>query len=456
MYVCRCESGRYFNTTENRCKAWSSCDDYKVEAVPPSHTNDRQCEYCGVGTYYSAGACVPVTPDECPPGEEETQEPTVSTNRMCTPCVVGETFYNNATSKCQQLSPECDPDEAEEQTRAPGLFVDRNCTKCEVPKTFFNDTLQTCDPVTTCAPGYEEVGKPQLFFDRVCRQCVVGETYYSETSKQCEDVTPCPVGATETANATLFENVQCGSNTITCDGSDVIGITGTTTGDSCSCAHIHDECVRCSSNDAIPDSYGVVLTLLDAMPSDYTPVLDPDTTQPVTMAISSDAGEDIRACADMCRGNLSTSGCIGFVIESATGQPSCSFMTSYIDTSVPDVGARMYTLPMCEQCSDNYELDGTTCIGLFTAVVLVVVVKVGQGSCLSEPCMAVCICLWLCFANSLPDTHHTHTHTRMGSSCSCCGASTDHQHGGQREGSTEHQRGNRHCGRRRHHRRSSA
>lgn len=87
------------------------------------------CADCEMGVTFNpqagATACVPVLP-ACPPGQEEAGVPTLSTDRTCRPCVLGDTFKAETSNAPCAATTACGFNEG--QTQAPTLSADRVCS----------------------------------------------------------------------------------------------------------------------------------------------------------------------------------------------------------------------------------------------------------------------------------------------------------------------------------------
>eukprot|EP00054_Salpingoeca_dolichothecata_P028325 m.214394 g.214394 ORF g.214394 m.214394 type:complete len:6684 (-) comp26186_c0_seq6:25-20076(-) len=236
----RCTPGHYASggcsgTTNTICTEWTRCTAGEQQALPPTITNDRECEPCPPGTFQPSPdqlSCIPVT--QCPnsKGLYEKVAPTETSDRTCgsvTKCQSGKEFLSEpatATSDavCQTLT-QCL--ETQYISTLPTLTSDRACTPytgCEleieyisVPATDFSD--RTCTTLTECdySTQYASV-QPTRFSDRVCTTLTVcdKETQYqtveptNNRDRQCADLLKCNVETQyESVAPTATSNRQC-------------------------------------------------------------------------------------------------------------------------------------------------------------------------------------------------------------------------------------------------------
>eukprot|EP00049_Salpingoeca_infusionum_P012931 m.240367 g.240367 ORF g.240367 m.240367 type:complete len:1931 (+) comp15309_c2_seq1:504-6296(+) len=315
-------------------------------------TSDRVCTECVLGSTYldsSSQKCEPVR--VCALGSEELSPPTTSTDRICQPCVEGETFRSAQETQCTAVR-DCVVDK--EQVVAPTLSTDRICEACILRETYLPDGTVNgqCVPVTDCLDSEYTVALPTTSSNRVCATCEEG-TYLDVQAQQCVELSTCDGLATQVEPTSTTDRV-CKLGAEICDG----GLFGST---ACSC--FADNCQACYVNSSsTPETAHLPILAAIKAPRNFAQVSDPNAGLPtcVTRDAIAIGGEGlVDACWSYCRSNLSEYFCNSYFIRDTVDEPCCTFFSAF-DELLGDPG-RFYVVPQCQECISGYLPRGTVC-----------------------------------------------------------------------------------------------
>ncbi|EGD79525.1 hypothetical protein PTSG_10095 [Salpingoeca rosetta] len=239
-------------TSNRQCCAIAQCDVGEEEAVAPTATSNRQCQNCTAGTtdddangatpcvQCPAGTFVPEgrTGDcsayRCAPGTVDADQ---LPSTPCTPCSSGVSFApTSGLTACVAVS---DCPAGEEESVQPTLSSDRVCTVCAAG-TFKEDAGQDdCMTASTCASGTQYVAQPHTpTSDTVCAnvtQCTatqyqtVAPTAMSD--RQCRNLTVCEANEYQTRAPTATTDRQCATVRAACSMDEFESAAPTATSD---------------------------------------------------------------------------------------------------------------------------------------------------------------------------------------------------------------------------------
>ncbi|EGD78969.1 hypothetical protein PTSG_11806 [Salpingoeca rosetta] len=239
-------------TSNRQCCAIAQCDVGEEEAVAPTATSNRQCQNCTAGTtdddangatpcvQCPAGTFVPEgrTGDcsayRCAPGTVDADQ---LPSTACTPCSSGVSFApTSGLTACVAVS---DCPAGEEESVQPTLSSDRVCTVCAAG-TFKEDAGQDdCMTASTCASGTQYVAQPHTpTSNTVCAnvtQCTatqyqtVAPTTMSD--RQCRNLTVCEANEYETRAPTATTDRQCATVRAACSMDEFESAAPTATSD---------------------------------------------------------------------------------------------------------------------------------------------------------------------------------------------------------------------------------
>ena len=210
--VCQtCEPGRFRSAGSPAgagCAPHTDCNPGQEESQPPTFSSDRICRPCALGTF-SAGknqTCTPVQP--CPAGAEEQQPATASADRVCSAC--GPTTYQDLPAQlvCKPTT-ECGA--GREQATAATALADRTCRPCDLLRTFqpIAGGTHPCLPLQVCGTGQETNETGSRSADRTCQLCRLGTFQDKVGQPLCQPTTTCAAGTAEVAAPSPVSNRVC-------------------------------------------------------------------------------------------------------------------------------------------------------------------------------------------------------------------------------------------------------
>jgi len=221
------------------------CSDYVDTLCAPLVLGEEWNSYDAVDQF-------PIPVRNCLDDQYETEEPTLSSNRVCAECTscdpgqiivsecnstsnrvcvsVGSNYFSNATNIQSPGFPITECLAGSAQYHAPTPMSDRTCVHCELNVSFSSsDHATSCEAVRDrCNPSvaYQTMG-PTVTSDRVCspiRECTNGQQYESQAAtelrnRECANLTICnwdheyiKVRATFDSNRLCENATICGVN----------------------------------------------------------------------------------------------------------------------------------------------------------------------------------------------------------------------------------------------------
>eukprot|EP00055_Hartaetosiga_balthica_P017917 m.125036 g.125036 ORF g.125036 m.125036 type:complete len:2563 (+) comp9427_c1_seq8:916-8604(+) len=348
------------NFGKETCEATKACNPGSVSIQEPTLTSDRQCTSCIAGTFEEDGECVACESNtyqnlegqtsciaqSCPAGEQPSESLSKLRAVACEACPVNTYKTSNTISTCSAVS-----------TCVAGEYVmvdstsssDRECGNCVEEVSFSTmDNAAMCTPATVCGFFEEQTAPSNPTTDTECTSCLNGEEYFDVGLAKCVSISQgCPDGTYLTSNATQSSDIVCSISVYECENN-----VNSQTNAACTCPS-NDACVKCVRHEFTEEMYGVVLRLVNKVPS-YSVKIGGQTT------IQHASGVDpVAKCNTRCS---ETMGCAAFIVRDSGSYSECDVLEQFDEsTTVGSVGSRMFAPPRCDVCLDGFVSNGTGC-----------------------------------------------------------------------------------------------
>eukprot|EP00056_Hartaetosiga_gracilis_P012124 m.190630 g.190630 ORF g.190630 m.190630 type:complete len:2988 (-) comp13640_c0_seq2:214-9177(-) len=210
-YRCNITANEYStNPQSTNCSPATTCSPGTHVIQPLTSFQNRKCELCSDGSFTdmeNQDECTVAS--LCPVGHGSIVAPTLSTDRVCVPCISGTSYSESESTDACAPTTDC-PVGYEVQTPATSSS-DRICRKC-ASGFDFKDTIgqDDCQAVSLCGVGEEPVTSPTFTSDRICGSCPAGTFKDVEGISLCKEHAPsCGAGTRQDGVPSSTEDRQC-------------------------------------------------------------------------------------------------------------------------------------------------------------------------------------------------------------------------------------------------------